>query len=125
VSPRAAAGSWQDTRQDTRAIFTHYGLHWATAAAFLGAYICIMLFVTVPSYEWTRDAHWDDPVCVFDTGEHNKTAQQQQVRNLASIDNWSMLGQLQPFLAVYPQNAWANSNFLGQPNAFLAAGLHE
>jgi hypothetical protein len=30
------------------------------------------------------------------------------------------LGQLQPFIAVFPQESWANLHCLGQPNTFLA-----
>ena len=32
------------------------------------------------------------------------------------------LGQLQPFTAVFPQEAWANWHILGQANTFLAPG---
>jgi hypothetical protein len=32
------------------------------------------------------------------------------------------LGQLQPFIAVLPRNAWPNLHLLGQPNTFLAEG---
>jgi hypothetical protein len=34
------------------------------------------------------------------------------------------LGQLQPFIAVFPQECMANLHLLGQPNTFLASGKY-
>jgi hypothetical protein len=68
-------GSWQDTAQDTKALFTHYALHWAVAFSFLLLYLIVMLFVTVPSWDYTIAGHYNDPVCVV-TG-HNTTTRKE------------------------------------------------
>ena len=73
-------GSWTDTAQNTSALFSHYALHWAVAFTFFAIYLVIMLFVTVPTWEYNIPGHVDDdnpPDCVVSW--HNATQKQQQV----------------------------------------------
>ena len=56
-------GSWEDTNKDTKSLFTHYILHWMGAFSFFLLYLVIMLFVTVPSWQFTVPGHYGDPVC--------------------------------------------------------------
>ena len=59
----AQRGSWEDTNKDTKALFTHYTLHWMGALAFFLLYLVVMLGVTVPSWQFTIPGHYGDPLC--------------------------------------------------------------
>eukprot|EP01047_Picozoa_sp_COSAG01_P054768 COSAG01_NODE_6024_length_3895_cov_4.417808_2_plen_253_part_00 len=57
-------GSWDDARPHPLSIFSHYALHWLVAIAFFLLYLCIMLFVTVPTWSWSDHdpgvtGHWE------------------------------------------------------------------
>ena len=58
-------------------LFSHYCLHWAGALAFFFLYVYVMLFVTVPSWEWTSapssPAHWEETLCTT-TGQAEANA---------------------------------------------------
>jgi hypothetical protein len=52
-------GSFADAppwlRRSTR-VFVHYGLHWLVALAFFALYLCLVLFLYVPTWEYTDGA---------------------------------------------------------------------
>lgn len=67
-------GNWQDTSRDTKALFTHYSLHWLGACAFFLLYLVVMLFVTVPDWQFTIPGHYSDPDCHVNKGTKTCTS---------------------------------------------------
>lgn len=96
VSGSAAEGSWPDTKQNTLALFTHYSLHWATAAAFLGTYLVIMLLAKVPSYEWTNRDHYGTPNCVTNKTTHQMVCTSDWMPGLVVKTECGVRGDLTP-----------------------------
>ena len=89
-------GSWQDTNKDTKALFTHYSLHWIGAFAFFVLYLVVMLFVTVPSWEFTIPGHYNDPVCSISNETHKQTCVSDWVPEVVIKTTCGVKGDLTP-----------------------------
>ena len=89
-------GSWEDTNKDTKALFTHYSLHWIGAFAFFVLYLVVMLFVTVPSWDFTIPGYYSDPDCHVDNHTKEQTCVSQWVPEIKIHTACDVRGDLTP-----------------------------
>ena len=54
---------WDDAPDSRWKIFVHYSLHWVVAFSFFFLYVLVMLFVTVPSWTFTKPGKYEDADC--------------------------------------------------------------
>ena len=48
-------------------------LHWLVAFGFFAFYVCIMLFLKVPTWSFAHEGHWEDSHCEVSGAGHNRT----------------------------------------------------
>ena len=48
-------------------------MHWLVAFGFFAFYVCIMLFLKVPTWSFAHEGHWEDSHCEVSGAGHNRT----------------------------------------------------